>query len=81
MEQVGADVADLSGGEGVLGFLPAGTPVVHNGAWAEFIVVPESAAVRQPKSIDITTAGAAPLAATIAVTAVDALSSRPATRC
>jgi NADPH:quinone reductase-like Zn-dependent oxidoreductase len=57
----------------VFGFVPPLNPVVQNGAWAELIAVPESCAIRKPERIDRTIAGAAPLAAIMAITAIDAL--------
>src|SRR5919112_2817650 len=62
VEQVESDVTGISVGEEVFGFLPAMGPTVHNGSWAELIVVPESVAIRKPDGVDTSSAGAAPLA-------------------
>jgi NADPH:quinone reductase len=72
-EQVGADVGGFSMGDEVFGFVPAMSPVVHDGSWAELIVVPEASIARKPDRLDVATAGAAPLAAVTAMTAIDAL--------
>jgi NADPH2:quinone reductase len=50
------------------------SPSVHAGAWAELIVVPERMGIaHKPDNVDLATAGAAPLAALTAMSAVDAL--------
>jgi NADPH:quinone reductase len=61
-------------GDEIYGFLPAANPTVHDGTWAELIVVPESMATRKPEGVDTASAGAAPLAAITAMSALDALS-------
>jgi NADPH:quinone reductase len=74
VEQVGADVTGFSAGDEVFGFIPAMSPTVHDGSWAELIVVPEHMSIaRKPDGADFATAGAAPLAGIAAVTAIDAL--------
>jgi NADPH:quinone reductase len=74
VEQAGSDVTRYAEGEEVYGFLPAANPNVHDGTWAELIVVPEDNFVaRKPAGVDLAAAGAAPLAAVTALTAVDAL--------
>jgi NADPH:quinone reductase len=74
VEQAGSDVRRYAEGEEVYGFLPAANPNVHDGTWAELIVVPEDNFVaRKPAGVDLAAAGAAPLAAVTALTAVDAL--------
>jgi NADPH2:quinone reductase len=73
VEQAGSDVRDLSEGDEVFGFVPGMGPTVHNGSWAELIAVPESVATRKPEDIDTASAGAAPLAAITALSALDAL--------
>ena len=74
VEQIGADVAGFSVGDEVFGFIPGMSPAVHAGSWAELIVVPESTSIaRTPAGVDLASAGAAPLAATTAMAAIDAL--------
>jgi NADPH:quinone reductase-like Zn-dependent oxidoreductase len=74
VEQAGSDVTRYAEGEEAYGFLPAANPTVHDGTWAELIVVPEDNFVaRKPAGVDLAAAGAAPLAAVTALTAVDAL--------
>jgi NADPH2:quinone reductase len=74
VEQVGSDVSGLSEGDEVFGFVPGMSPAVHDGSWAELIAVPESIATRKPEGVDTASAGAAPLAAITAMSALDALS-------
>jgi NADPH:quinone reductase len=74
VEQVGADVTRFSVGDEVFGFIGAMNPTVHAGSWAELIVVPESMSIaRKPDGVELATAGAAPLAAIAAMSAIDAL--------
>jgi NADPH:quinone reductase len=73
VEQAGSEVRGLSEGDEVFGFVPGMSPQVHNGSWAELIAVPESVATHKPESVDTASAGAAPLAAITALSALDAL--------
>jgi len=74
IEEIGADVTSFSVGDEVFGSIPGMTPNVHAGSWAELIVVPESTSIaRKPLGVDLATAGAAPLAALTAMSAIDAL--------
>lgn len=74
VEAVGTDVTKFSVGDEVFGFIPGMAANVHDGSWAELIVVPDNISiVRKPDGVDIATAGAAPLAATTAMASIDAL--------
>src|SRR5215211_64657 len=74
VEQVGAEVTRYSIGDEVFGFLLHANPTVRDGSWAELIAVPEDMFIgRAPQGVDLATAGAAPLAGTAAITAIDAL--------
>jgi NADPH:quinone reductase-like Zn-dependent oxidoreductase len=74
VEQVGAEVTGFAVGEEVFGFLGAMNPTVHAGTWAELIVVPENGSIaHKPDGVELTTVGAAPLAAVTAMSAIDAL--------
>jgi len=74
VEQVGSDVARYRVGDEVFGFLLHANPTVRDGSWAELIAVPEDMFIgRAPQGFDLATAGAAPLAGTAAITAIDAL--------
>src|SRR5215210_1241869 len=74
VEQAGSDVTRYAEGDEVYGFLPAANPTVHDGTWAELIVVPEDASIaRKPAGVELAAAGAAPLAGITALSALDAL--------
>jgi NADPH:quinone reductase-like Zn-dependent oxidoreductase len=74
VEQVGADVTEYGPGDEVFGFLRHANPTARDGSWAELITVPSDASIaRRPTTVDLAAAGAAPLAAITALTAVDAL--------
>jgi NADPH2:quinone reductase len=74
VEQVGADVTRYGVGDEVFGFVLHANPTVHDGSWAEFIVVPQDTSnAPAPTGVDAALAGAAPLAGIAAMTAIDAL--------
>src|SRR5215207_10009680 len=74
VEQAGSDVARYAAGDEVFGFLLHANPIVHEGSWAELIVVPEDNFVaRAPASVQLEAAGAAPLSGITALLAVEAL--------
>jgi NADPH:quinone reductase len=74
VEQVGSGVSRYQVGDEVFGFLPGAHPTVRDGSWAELIAVPEDNFVAaKPRSLDFAHAGAAPVAAITAMTAIDAL--------
>ena len=74
VERVGDDVTDYAAGDEVFGFLLHANPTVHDGSWAELITVSDDTSIaRRPTNVDVATAGAAPLAAITALTAIDAL--------
>jgi NADPH2:quinone reductase len=74
VEQAGSDVTRYAESDEVYGFVPAANPTVHDGTWAELIVVPEDNFVaRMPAGVELAEAGAAPLAAITAMSALDAL--------
>jgi NADPH:quinone reductase len=74
VEQAGSDVTRYAEGEEVYGFVPAANPTVHEGTWAELIVVPEDNFVAgKPAGVEFAEAGAAPLSGITALSALDAL--------
>src|SRR5215204_5532279 len=73
VEQVGSEVSGLSEGDEVFGFITGMCPAAHEGTWAELVAVPESNATRKPEGVDTASAGAAPLAAITAMSALEAL--------
>jgi len=74
VEDAGSAVSGYSPGDEVYGFLVHANPTVHEGSWADYLVVREGMSVaRKPAGVDFATAGAAPLAALTALAAFDAL--------
>lgn len=74
VERVGSGVSRYQVGDEVYGFVLHANPTVHEGSWAEWIVVPEDNEVAaKPPNLDFAHAGAAPLAALAALAAFDAL--------
>ena len=74
VEQVGSGVTRYAAGDEVFGFVLHANPTVHEGSWAELIVVPEHNFVsRAPASLKLEAAGAAPLSGIAALLSIDAL--------
>ena len=74
VEQVGAGASRYAAGDEVYGFVPHANPTVHDGSWAELIVLSEDHAIgRAPSGVGLATAGAAPLAGITAMAGIDAL--------
>lgn len=74
VEQVGSGVSLYSEGDEVYGFVLHANPIVHEGSWAEFIVIPEDTQIaRRPGGVELAVAGAAPLSGISAMLALDAL--------
>jgi NADPH:quinone reductase len=74
VEQVGRGVTRYAAGDDVFGFVLHADPTVHDGSWAELIVLPEDMSIgRAPAGVDVAAVGAAPLAGIAAMEALDAL--------
>jgi NADPH2:quinone reductase len=73
VEQVGDGVSSVAAGDDVFGEVSAFAPPVHDGAWAERIVVGEQFLAKKPAGVDTAQAGAAPLVTLTALTIIDAL--------
>jgi NADPH:quinone reductase-like Zn-dependent oxidoreductase len=74
VEAIGPDLDGYAVGDEVFGFLLHANPTVHEGSWAELIALtPEMQVAPKPASLDLATAGVAPLAGIAALAAVDAL--------
>ncbi|CAA9462189.1 MAG: Bifunctional protein: zinc-containing alcohol dehydrogenase; quinone oxidoreductase (NADPH:quinone reductase); Similar to arginate lyase [uncultured Rubrobacteraceae bacterium] len=74
VERVGSRVTRYAEGDEVYGALMHANPTVHDGSWAELIVVPEDDFVaRKPAGLELAAAGAVPLAGITAMLALDAL--------
>jgi NADPH:quinone reductase-like Zn-dependent oxidoreductase len=81
VESVGAEVGRYRKGDEVFGFVRHANPTVHDGSWAEYVVLrseemsmaEEMSIAAKPAGVDFASAGAAPLAALTALAAKDAL--------
>jgi NADPH:quinone reductase-like Zn-dependent oxidoreductase len=74
VEHTGAAVSDYKPGDQVFGFLLHANPTARDGAWAELITVTDELSIAPlPGGINLSIAGAAPLAGITAITAIDAL--------
>jgi NADPH2:quinone reductase len=74
VEQTGAGTSGFQPGDQVFGFLVHANPTAHDGTWSELITVTgELSIAAVPDGVDLSTAGAAPLAGITALAAVDAL--------
>jgi NADPH:quinone reductase len=74
VEQVGSSVTRYAAGDDVFGFVLHANPTVHEGSWAELIVVPEDLSIAHARAgVDVSAVGAAPLAGVTALMALDAL--------
>jgi NADPH:quinone reductase len=74
VEEAGAEVSRYAVGDQVFGFLLHANPAAHDGSWAELIAVPEDSSIAHaPETLDLATAGAAPLAGIAAMLSIDAL--------
>jgi NADPH2:quinone reductase len=74
VEQVGRGVSSYGIGDEVFGFLPHANPTVRDGSWTELITVAAAIVAVRRRGVDFEAAGAAPLAGTTALAAIDALS-------
>jgi NADPH:quinone reductase-like Zn-dependent oxidoreductase len=78
VEEVGDGVEGFEPGDEVFGFVPGMAPRVGSGAWAELLTLPTDVSIaHKPVHVDMAAAGAAPVAAITALTAIDMLSLRP----
>jgi NADPH:quinone reductase-like Zn-dependent oxidoreductase len=70
VEQVGADVIRLSEGDEVYGYLSK--PVMGEGTYAEYVVVPAAIVAKKPEAVGFAEAAALPMPALTAMDLVDA---------
>jgi NADPH2:quinone reductase len=73
LEEVGADVTRYEARDAVFGFVLHANPAVHDGSWADYVVIPQDSVARAPEGVDLVRVGAAPIAALTALAALDAL--------
>lgn len=73
VEEVGSAVGGFEAGDSVFGFVLHANPTVHDGSWADHVVMPPDSLARLPENVDLATAGVMPVAALTAIAAFDAL--------
>jgi NADPH2:quinone reductase len=73
VEEVGPAVTQHEAGDAVFGFVLLANPSVHDGSWADYLVITQDSVAGVPDGVDPATAGATPVAALTALAAVDAL--------
>jgi NADPH:quinone reductase len=74
VEDVGSDTSRFSLGDHVYGFLLHANPNVHDGSWTDHVTVTEALSIAPvPDGVDLSIAGAAPLAGITALALIDAL--------
>lgn len=71
VEQLGADVTELSEGDEVYGYVSK--PVIGEGTYAEYVSSPASIVAKKPKSVDFARAAALPMPGLTAMDVVDAV--------
>src|SRR3954468_10013482 len=72
VERAGAGVSGYRPGDQVFGVLLHANPTARDGSWAELITVSQELSIAPvPDGVDLTIAGAAPLAGITALTLVD----------
>jgi NADPH:quinone reductase-like Zn-dependent oxidoreductase len=72
VERVGSGVSRYSPGDEVFGFISK--PTLHDGTWAEYVLVPEDMFLaRKPAALGFAEAGALPLAGAAALAAVESV--------
>ena len=73
VEQTGASVRTYETSDAVFGFVLHANPAVHDGSWADYVVIAQDAVANAPEGVDLAVIGASPVAALTAVAAFDAL--------
>jgi NADPH:quinone reductase len=73
VEEVGSGVTRYDVGDEVFGFVLHANPAVHEGSWADYVVIAQDSVARVPQGVSLEAAGAAPVAGLTAIAALDAL--------
>jgi NADPH:quinone reductase len=73
VEEVGSGVTEHAAGDPVFGFVLHANPAVHDGSWADYLVITHDSVAHSPEGVDIKAVGAAPVAGLTAIAAFDAL--------
>lgn len=73
LEDVGSGVTRYEVGDEVFGFVLHANPAVHEGSWADYVVIAQDSVAHVPQRLGLDAVGAAPVAGLTAVAALDAL--------
>ena len=73
LEEVGSGVTRYEVGDEVFGFVLHANPAVHEGSWADYVVIAQDSVAHVPQTLGLEAVGAAPLAGLTAIAALDAL--------
>ena len=73
IEEVGSEVTRYDVGDEVFGFVLHANPAVHDGSWADYVVIAHDSVAHVPQGVGLEAVGAAPVAGLTAIAALDAL--------
>lgn len=73
LEGVGPGVTQYEVGDEVFGFVLHANPAVHEGSWADYVVIAQDSVAPVPQGVGLEAVGAAPVAGLTAIAALDAL--------
>jgi NADPH2:quinone reductase len=73
VEAAGSGATRYAVGDEVFGFVLHANPTVHDGSWADYVVIAQDSVAPVPQGVSLDTAGAAPVAGLTAIAAFDAL--------
>lgn len=72
VEEAGSGVTRYEVGDEVFGFALHANPAVHEGSWADYLVIAQDSVAQVPQGLGLDAVGAAPVAALTAIAAFDA---------
>jgi NADPH:quinone reductase-like Zn-dependent oxidoreductase len=72
IEGAGSGVTRYGVGDEVFGFVPLANPAVHEGSWADYLVIAQDSVAPVPEGLGLDAVGAAPVAGLTAIAAFDA---------
>jgi NADPH2:quinone reductase len=72
VEEAGSAVTRYEVGDEVFGFVLHANPAVHDGSWADYLVIAQDAVAQVPQGLGFDAVGAAPVAGLTAIAAFDA---------
>jgi NADPH:quinone reductase-like Zn-dependent oxidoreductase len=73
VEEAGSGVTRSEVGDEVFGFVLHANPAVHEGSWADYLVIAQDSVAKVPQGLGLDAVGAAPVAGLTAIAAFDAL--------